>query len=81
MRLSVGPPPGRGLTLSCLLRRTTLSKASAQKRAVVQDQRGKRVHLERLEDVPEALQQDDLQRDLRRLLRHFCGDDLGPEAQ
>lgn len=42
----------------------------------MQGQRGKRVHLERLEDVPEALQQDDLQRDLRQLLRRFCGDGL-----
>ncbi|XP_036097749.1 ankyrin-2 isoform X35 [Molossus molossus] len=64
-----------------VIKRTTLSKASTQKRAAVKDQRGRRVHLEHLEDVPEALQQDDLQRDLRRLLRHFCGDDAEREAQ
>lgn len=81
--LSHSPKPGRaaGLTLWCLLPRTTLSKASTQKRAVVKDQQGKRVHLEYLEDVPEALQQDDLQRDLRQLLRHFCRDDLEREAK
>lgn len=63
------------------LSRTTLHKARTQKRAIVRDRRGKRVRLEALEDVPEALQQDDLQRDLQQLLRHFCRDDLEPEAQ
>lgn len=38
------------------------------------------MHLESLEDVPAALQQDDLQRDLQRLLRHFQRDDLEREA-
>lgn len=60
--------------------RTTLRKARTQTRAVVRDRRGKRVHLESLEDVPAALQQDDLQRDLQRLLRHFQRDDLEREA-
>lgn len=60
--------------------RTMLRKARTQKRAVVRDRRGKRVHLESLEDVPEALQRDDLQRDLQQLLRHLCGDDLEQEA-
>lgn len=58
-----------------------LHKARKQKRAVVRDRHGKRVQLESLEDVPEALQQDDLQRDLQQLLRHFCRDDLEREAQ
>lgn len=58
-----------------------MSKASTQKRAVVKDQRGKRVYLEHLEDVPEALTQDDLQRDLQRLLRHFGPERSEPEAQ
>lgn len=62
-------------------RRTTLSKASRQTRAAVKDGHGKRVHLEHLEDVPEALEQDDLQRDLQRLLRHFCREDPEQEAQ
>lgn len=61
-------------------RRTTLRKARTQKRAEVRDQRGKRVHLEALEDVPEALQPDALQRDLQQLLRHLCRDDLEQEA-
>jgi hypothetical protein len=55
--------------------RTTMSKASTQKRAVVKDQHGKCTDLEHLEDVPEALDQDDLQRDLQQLLRHFCKED------
>ncbi|XP_070272964.1 ankyrin-2 isoform X29 [Myotis yumanensis] len=63
-----------------VVKRTTLRKARTQKRAVVRDRRGKRVHLESLEDVPEALQRDDLQRDLQQLLRHLCGDDLEQEA-
>lgn len=46
----------------------------------MRDRRGKRVHLEALEDVPEALQQDALQRDLQQLLRHFCADDPAREA-
>ena len=67
------------LTLSRLPRRTTLSKASTRKRAVVRDPQGTHVHLEQLEDVPEALEQDAFQRDLQRLLRHFCPD--GPERE
>ncbi|XP_047574225.1 ankyrin-2 isoform X17 [Lutra lutra] len=64
-----------------VIKRTTMSKASTQKRAVVKDQHGKRIYLEHLEDVPEALDQDDLQRDLQQLLRHFCKEDLKQEAK
>lgn len=58
-----------------------MSKASAQKRAVVKDQQGKHITLEHLEDVPEALHQDDLQHDLQQLLRHFCKEDSKQEAK
>lgn len=58
-----------------------MSKARTQKRAVVKDQQGKRIYLEHLEDVPEALDQDDLQHDLQQLLRHFCKEDSKQEAQ
>ncbi|XP_060272730.1 ankyrin-2 isoform X30 [Ovis aries] len=64
-----------------IIRRTTMSKARTQKRAVVKDQQGKRIYLEHLEDVPEALDQDDLQHDLQQLLRHFCKEDSKQEAQ
>ncbi|XP_062964883.1 ankyrin-2 isoform X1 [Cynocephalus volans] len=64
-----------------IIKRTTMSKASTQKRAVVKDQHGQRIDLEHLEDVPEALDQDDLQRDLQQLLRHFCQEDLKQEAK
>ncbi|XP_069903834.1 ankyrin-2 isoform X48 [Oryctolagus cuniculus] len=64
-----------------VIKRTTLSKASTQKRAVVKDQHGKHIDLEHLEDVPEALDQDDLQRDLQQLLRHFCKEDSKQEAK
>ncbi|XP_044911892.1 ankyrin-2 isoform X18 [Felis catus] len=64
-----------------VIKRTTMSKASTQKRAVVKDQHGKHIYLEHLEDVPEALDQDDLQRDLQQLLRHFCKEDPKQEAK
>lgn len=58
-----------------------MSKASTQKRTVVKDRHGEHVHIERLEDVPEALQQDDLQRDLQQLLRRFCREDQEQDAK
>lgn len=58
-----------------------MSRASTQKRAVVKDQQGTRVHQEHLAGVPEALEPDDLQRDLRRLLRRLCEEDLEQEAE
>ncbi|XP_027621649.1 ankyrin-2 isoform X20 [Tupaia chinensis] len=64
-----------------IIKRTTMNKAVAQKRAVVQDQRGKCVDLEHLEDVPGAIDQDDLQRDLQQLLRHFHKEDSRQEAK
>ncbi|XP_078532860.1 ankyrin-2 isoform X2 [Lissotriton helveticus] len=65
---------------SCI-KRTMMSKARTQKRTVVKDRHGKHVHMERLEDVPEALQQDDLQRDLQQLLRRFCREDQEQDAK
>ncbi|KAM5255850.1 ankyrin-2 [Ctenodactylus gundi] len=62
-----------------IIKRTTMSKASTQKRAVVKDGHGKRIDLEHLEDVPEALDQDNLRRDLHQLLRHFCPEDSKQE--
>ncbi|XP_064509869.1 ankyrin-2 isoform X28 [Pseudopipra pipra] len=64
-----------------IIKRTTLSKASTQKRTVMKDRCGKRVHIEELEDTPEALPRDDLQHDLQQLLRHFCQDDWKQEAK
>ncbi|XP_041118623.1 ankyrin-2-like isoform X11 [Polyodon spathula] len=64
-----------------VIKRTRMSKASSQKRTVVKDAEGKHVHVEQLEDVPEALQQDDLQHDLHQLLCRFCTDDLQHEAK
>ncbi|XP_048461071.1 ankyrin-2-like [Rhincodon typus] len=58
-----------------VIKRATMSKASTQKRTVVKDQEGKHVHEERLEDVPEALQKDDLKLDLQQLLGRFCNED------
>lgn len=52
-----------------------------QKRTVMKDRYGKHVHIEELEDTPEALPQDDLQHDLQQLLRHFCNKDWKQEAK
>ncbi|XP_074893912.1 ankyrin-2 isoform X19 [Buteo buteo] len=64
-----------------IIKRTILSKASTQKRTVMKDRYGKHVHIEELEDTPEALPQDDLQHDLQQLLRHFCNEDWKQEAK
>ncbi|XP_053922092.1 ankyrin-2 isoform X8 [Cuculus canorus] len=64
-----------------VIKRTTLSKASTQKRTVMKDRYGKHVHIVELEDTPEALPQDDLQHDLQQLLRHFCREDWKQEAK
>ncbi|XP_042726677.1 ankyrin-2 isoform X6 [Lagopus leucura] len=64
-----------------IIKRTTLSKASTQKRTVMKDRYGKHVHIEELDDTPEALPQDDLQHDLQQLLRHFCKEDWKQDAK
>ncbi|KAM9382007.1 ankyrin-2 isoform 3-T3 [Phaethornis superciliosus] len=64
-----------------VIKRTTLSKASTQKRTVMKDRYGKHVHIEELEGTPEALPPDDLQHDLQQLLRHFCKEDWKQEAK
>ncbi|XP_037990912.1 ankyrin-2 isoform X48 [Motacilla alba alba] len=64
-----------------VMKRTILSKASTQKRTVMKDRYGKHVHIEELEDTPEALPRDDLQHDLQQLLRHFCQEDWTQEAK
>ncbi|XP_042326247.1 ankyrin-2 [Sceloporus undulatus] len=64
-----------------VIKRTTMNKASTQKRTVVKDQYGNRIHVEVLEDTPEALPRDDLQHDLQQLLKHFCKDEWKKEAK
>ncbi|KAM4049873.1 ankyrin-2 isoform 31-T31 [Anomaloglossus baeobatrachus] len=64
-----------------VIKRTMMNKASAQKRTVVKDQHGKHVFVEQLEDVPVALQKDDLQTDLQQLLNRFCGKDWEKQAK
>ncbi|KAM9193248.1 ankyrin-2 [Mergus octosetaceus] len=64
-----------------IIKRTMLSKASTQKRTVMKDRYGKHVHIEELDDTPEALPQDDLQHDLQQLLRHFCKEDWKQDAK
>ncbi|XP_044157653.1 ankyrin-2 isoform X47 [Bufo gargarizans] len=64
-----------------VMKRTTMTKASTQKRTVVKDQHGKHVFVEHLEDVPDVLQKDDLQTDLQQLLNRFCGEDWDKKAK
>lgn len=52
-----------------------MRKSRTQKRTVVRDAQGKHVHLERLDDTPEALQPDALQQHLHQLLQHYCETD------
>ncbi|XP_064199732.1 ankyrin-2b isoform X28 [Anguilla rostrata] len=58
-----------------VIRRTQMHKTRTQKRTVVRDIQGKQVLLELLEDVPEALGPDDLQRHLHRLLHRYCAEE------
>lgn len=51
-----------------------MRKSRTQKRTVVRDSHGKHVHLERLDDTPDALQPDALQQHLHRLLQRYCED-------
>lgn len=45
----------------------------------MRDAQGKHVHLERLDDTPDALQPDALQQHLHQLLRRYCEDDREEE--
>ena len=56
-----------------------MHKSRTQKRTVVRDAQGKHVHLERLDDTPDALQPDALQQHLHRLLQRYCEDDQEKE--
>ncbi|XP_047457171.1 ankyrin-2b isoform X26 [Mugil cephalus] len=58
-----------------VVKRSQMRKSRTQKRTVVRDAQGKHVHLERLDDTPDALQPDALQQHLHRLLQRYCQDD------
>lgn len=58
-----------------------MRKSLTQKRTVVRDGQGKHVHLEHLEDQPDALQPDALQQHLHRLLQRYCEDDHEEEEE
>ncbi|MEQ2202468.1 hypothetical protein XENOCAPTIV_001972 [Xenoophorus captivus] len=58
-----------------------MHKSRTQKRTVVRDAQGKHVHLERLDDTPDALQPDALQQHLHHLLQRYCEDNLEEEEQ
>lgn len=58
-----------------------MRKSRTQKRTVVRDAQGKHVHLERLDDTPDALQPDALQQHLHRLLQRYCEDEHEKEEE
>ncbi|XP_069374504.1 ankyrin-2b isoform X16 [Paralichthys olivaceus] len=64
-----------------VVRRSHMRKSRTQKRTVVRDARGKHVHLERLDDTPDALQPNSLQQHLHQLLRHYCEDNREEEEE
>lgn len=47
----------------------------------MRDALGKYVHLERLDDTPDALQPDALQQHLHQLLQRYCEDDQEEEEE
>ncbi|XP_014875770.1 ankyrin-2b isoform X16 [Poecilia latipinna] len=62
-----------------VVKRSQMYKSRTQKRTVVRDAQGKHVHLERLDDTPDALQPDALQQHLHHLLQRYCEDDQEEE--
>ncbi|XP_074479731.1 ankyrin-2b isoform X31 [Sebastes fasciatus] len=64
-----------------VVKRSQMRKSRTQKRTVVRDGQGKHVHLERLDDNPDALQPDALQQHLHRLLQRYCEDDQEREEE
>ncbi|XP_068569836.1 ankyrin-2b isoform X1 [Cebidichthys violaceus] len=64
-----------------VVKRSQMRKTRTQKRTVVRDGQGKHVHLERLDDNPDALQPDALQQHLHQLLQRYCEDDQGEEEE
>ncbi|GLD45581.1 ankyrin-2-like isoform X1 [Lates japonicus] len=64
-----------------VVRRSQMRKSRTQKRTVVRDAQGKQVHLECLDDTPDALQPDALQQHLHRLLQCYCEDDWEEEEE
>ncbi|XP_055362830.1 ankyrin-2b isoform X22 [Betta splendens] len=64
-----------------VLKRSRMRKSRTQKRTVVRDAQGKQVHLERLDDTPDALQPDALQQHLHRLLQRYCEDEHPEEEE
>ncbi|CAJ1086557.1 uncharacterized protein LOC121176786 [Xyrichtys novacula] len=64
-----------------VVKRSQMRKSRTQKRTVVRDAQGKHVHLERLDDTPDALQPDALQQHLHLLLQRYCEDDQDEEEE
>ncbi|XP_030286473.1 ankyrin-2b isoform X24 [Sparus aurata] len=64
-----------------VVKRSHMRKSRTQKRTVMRDAQGKHVHLERLDDTPDALQPDALQQHLHQLLQRYCEDDREEEGE
>ncbi|XP_038587079.1 ankyrin-2b [Micropterus salmoides] len=64
-----------------VVKRSQMRKSRTQKRTVVRDAQGKHVHLERLDDHPDALRPDALQQHLHRLLQRYCEENQEEEEE
>ncbi|XP_036072579.1 ankyrin-2b isoform X23 [Oryzias melastigma] len=64
-----------------VVKRSRMHKSCTQKRTVVRDAQRKHLHLERLEDTPDALEPDALQQHLNALLQRYCQDVQEEEQQ
>ncbi|KAM9425355.1 ankyrin-2b [Pholidichthys leucotaenia] len=64
-----------------VVKRSKMRKSQTQKRTVVRDAQGRHVHLERLDDTPDALRPDALQHHLHRLLQRYCEDEQDKEEE
>ncbi|XP_037530725.1 ankyrin-2b [Nematolebias whitei] len=64
-----------------VVKSSRMRKCRTQKRTVVRDAQGKHVHLERLDDTPDALRPDALQHHLHRLLQHYCDEEEEEEEE
>lgn len=58
-----------------------MRNSRSRKRTVVRDAQRKHVHLEHLDNTPDALQPDALQQHLHRLLQHYCEDNQEKEEE
>ncbi|XP_030579043.1 ankyrin-2-like [Archocentrus centrarchus] len=64
-----------------VVKRSQMRNSQTQKRTVVRDAQRKHVHLEHLDNTPDALQPDSLQQHLHRLLQCYCEEEEEEEEE